>query len=356
MDLLVMNTNVEAIALIDTFTSLIWTDRYSAYGDFEIYTTINANIIDSFKDDYYLWNPESEHTMIIEEREIVSDVENGDRLLVKGRSLESILLRRIVWKQTILSGNLQEGVKKLLDENVISPEDEKRKISNFVFVESTDPAITELTVDAQFMGDNLYDAIKKLCDTHSIGFKIVLTDDGLFRFGLYAGTDRTYDQSNNPYVIFSPSFENVISSNYLESKMNFKTVTLVAGEGEEPSRKTVTVEIEAGGGSGLDRREKYTDARHLRSETDEGTLSDAEYSAQLTQKGNEDLAENAYVKAFEGQVETSRTFVYGKDFFMGDIVQVANNYGNESKSRVVELVRSQSETGIEIFPTFTVVV
>lgn len=355
MNLLVLDTNLEAVALIDKFNSLIWTDRYSEYGDFEIYTTIDAEIIAAFKDDYYLWSLDSEHTMVIEEREIISDTENGNRLLVTGRSLESILLRRIVWKQTILSGNFQNAVRKLLDENIISPEDSNRKIENFVFLESSDPAITELTVEAQFTGDNLYDAIKALCDTHSIGFKIFLTDDGKFQFSLYAGSDRTYDQLDNPYVVFSPGFENIINSNYLESKKTLKTVTLVAGEGEDADRKTVTVEIASGGGSGLNRREMYTDARYVQSKTSDGTLTEEEYNAQLTQKGNESLAENVYIKAFEGQVETTKMFVYGEDFFMGDIVQVANEYGIESKSRVVELIRSQNENGIQVYPAFTVI-
>ncbi len=53
-----------------------------------------------------------------------------------------------------------------------------------------------------------------------------------FVFELYAGFDRSYDQTENPYVIFSPKFENIINSNYIESKASLKTVTLVGGEGE----------------------------------------------------------------------------------------------------------------------------
>lgn len=68
----------------------------------------------------------------------------------------------------------------------------------------------------------------------NVGFRIKLSDDNKFVFKLYAGADRSYDQFTNPYVIFSPKFENVINTNYLESKKTLKTVTLVAGEGREP--------------------------------------------------------------------------------------------------------------------------
>ena len=75
------------------------------------------------------------------------------------------------------------------------------------------------------------------------------------------GADRSYDQFTNPYVIFSPKFENVINTNYLESKKTLKTVTLVAGEGEGADRRITTVACASGAGTGLNRRELYTDAR-----------------------------------------------------------------------------------------------
>ena len=133
MDLTILNTNLDAILPIDTYKSFIWTDRYYSYGDFELYTAISEDIIKYIKQDYYLINRESEHVMIIEKILISSDVEDGNHITVSGRSLESILDRRIVWGQKTLSGNLQNGIKTLLDENIISPLDNNRKINNFIF-------------------------------------------------------------------------------------------------------------------------------------------------------------------------------------------------------------------------------
>ena len=251
MELIVLDTSLKMLSVLDTFESLIWTERYSAYGDFEVYTSINDSVLEILKDDYYLWLKESDQAMIVEDRKIESDAENGNHFTVTGRSLESILERRIIWKQTILSGNFQNGIKKLLDENIINPSDTSRKVEGLVFEASTDPAITGLTVDTQFTGDNLYDAIKKLCDSKNVGFRIKLSDDNKFVFKLYAGADRSYDQFTNPYVIFSPKFENVINTNYLESKKTLKTVTLVAGEGEGADRRTTTVACASGAGTGL---------------------------------------------------------------------------------------------------------
>lgn len=352
MEFVVLKPNLEAIDLIDTFKSAIWTDRYSKHGDFEICTPIEDKYLEALQDDNYLLCSDSDYVMIIEDRQISPDIEHGNYLIITGRSLESILDRRIIWKETLLTGNFQNGIKKLLDENAIVPTVTERKISNFVFEASTDPVITALTIDAQFMGENLLDAIEALCEAKNVGFTITLTDDGLFKFKLYSGVNRSYDQTTNPYVVFSPNFENLLNSNYLESKKPLKTVALVGGEGDGAARKTASVEISTGGGSGLSRREMFTDASSISSTVDGTTLTTQQYTAQLTQKGNEELAKNVMLKSFEGKAEIIRTFTYGEDFFMGDIVQIANEYGMESKSRVIELVRSQDDSGEDIWPTF----
>lgn len=355
MDLLVLDTNFEAVSEIDEFESLIWADRYNQCGDFEIYTAGNVEFLSKLQPDYYIWNRNSRMTMIVEDIEIDSDIEDGNRLIFKGRSLESILDRRIIWKKTVLNGNFQDGIEKLLNENVISPDNASRKIENFIFEKSTDPRIAELTIEAQFTGDNLYDAIASICQLKEIGFRIELTNDNKFKFGLYVGEDRSYNQVENPYVIFSPSFDNIINSNYLESKKKFKTVTLVAGEETDTSRKTLEVAIDSGGGIGLTRRELYTDARDIASEVDGVTLSTAQYNEQLTQRGKTNLLENGIIHTFEGEVDTSMMFEYNIDFFIGDIVQNVNEYGIESRSRITEVVRSQTESGNEVIPTFTTI-
>lgn len=348
MELFVLNADFESIAVIDTYESMIWTDRYNAYGDFEIYFAMDESLLEYIKEDYYLWLKDSEHSMIIEDIKIDADTEEGNRLIVTGRSLESILERRIIWGQRIFSGNLQNAIQTMLNENIISPSVADRKIANFIFVPSTDSKITSLTIDNQYTGDDLYTVIKGLCEENNIGFKIVLTDDNQFAFSLYAGADRSYDQTENPYVVFSPNFENIINSNYFSSKAGYRNVTLVAGEGEGASRKTTVV----GAASGLDRRELFTDARDISSDTEDGTLSDAEYIAQLRTKGLKNLADHMITTAFEGEVEVTRLFNYGEDFFIGDIVQIANEYGNENSAYISELIISNSDEGLSIYPTF----
>lgn len=351
MELIVLNPQFEAVSILDSFESLIWTDRYSKHGDFEIYTPINRSIIDACVQDNYLWYKDSEHVMIVESILAGTDIEAGKTVTITGRSIESILYRRIVWSQTILSGGVQAGIKKILMENAIAPTDPARVIPNLIFEDSTDPAITGLpNITAQYTGDYVYDVVNKLCEYFGIGFKITLNSNNQFVFKLYAGVDRSYSQMTNPYVVFSPNFENIIDSKYLESKKTLKNVTLVAGEGEGSARRTLTI----GNTTGMERRELFTDARDISSTVNNTTISDAEYNAQLEQRGYEKLVDYQIARSFDGQVEATQMFKYGRDFFLGDTVQVVNEYGIESKSRIDEIVRSQDKEGYNVYPTFTI--
>ena len=344
MDIYVLNPNYEKIAIIDAYESLLWTDRYNKPGEFEIYTPVADFALQYPVANNYLQIKESEHTMGIEDITIESNVETGNHIKITGRSLESILDRRIVWKQTDISGNLQIGIKSLLTENIISPADSSRRIENFIFEDSDDPEVTKLTMENQYTGDNILDIVTTLCETNEIGFKILLNEDNNFVFSLYKGIDRSYRQEAKPYVVFKPSFENIINSNYSDIQSEAKTITLVAGEGNGANRKTRVV----GTGSGLLRKELYTDARDIQSDG----LTPAQYNAKLDERGTEKLKETKAKKTFDGECETTRMFVYKRDFDMGDCVQVANEYGMESPTRVVEYIWSSSASGTTSYPTF----
>ena len=342
MNIFILNQNFETVDIIDSYESAIWTDRYRGFGDFEIYTFFDVKLIQKIKQDYYLMTLESEHIMIVEGIEIDSDAESGNHLRITGRSLESILDRRIIWPETSVTGSLQNALKKLITENLISPTSADRQISNFIFEDSDDEDILAATLEAQYTGDVLYDVIVSALETYNFGFKVTLNSQNQFVFKIYKGEDRSYDQMANPYIVFSPSFENIINSNYIDSTEAMKNITLVAGEDQGSSRKTLIV----GSGTGLLRRELYTDARDIQSE------KVSNYNEALKQRGLEQLIENSRTVSFEGQVEATKMFVYGEDFQMGDIIQIANEYGIEGAARVVEFIHSEDANGFQMYPTF----
>lgn len=378
MDLIITDTSFNTIAVIDEYESLLWTDRYNKAGDFELYLSAHSPYMAFLQKDNYCFIEDSEYVMIIEGIEIRTDSEAGDRAVITGRSLESILDRRIVWSQTTFTNkSLRHIVNKLITKNVINTGSNDRNIPNFrlgsSFTTKDNPIIDDSTnedisdIDVQYTGDNVYSVITEICDAFNVGFKITLEDvenEGVilknqFVFELYTGADRTYDQSDNPYVMFSHRFDNIINSDYLESNKTLKNVTLILGEGEGKNRKKQTYPA-SNAPSGLTRREFFTDARDISSEyTDEEgvehTLTTNQYNKALRQRGKEKLTENRMTKAFDGEVESTVLFKYGRDFFMGDIIQIENDFGIAGKARITEYIRSQDKNGISLYPTFTAI-
>ena len=82
-------------------------------------------------------------------------------------------------------------------------------------------------------------------------------------------------------------------------------------------------------------------------------LTMADYYKLLRQRGEEELSENLVDETFEGEVDYDGTFKYGRDFNIGDIVAISNEYGIDGTSRVTEVVLSHDTSGITVIPTFS---
>lgn len=350
MNIVLLDEKQIPIQMVDSYESFIWTDRYDSPGEFEYYNLVTKEILDIFKVGYYLMNDESDHMMIIEGIEVITDIESGDHVRITGRSVESLLERRIVWNQTTLKGNFQNGVKKILNENLISPKSADRKIDNFIFVDSEDKRITDLKIEAQYTGEDLNEVMIDLCQSEKIGYRI-LPKNKMFYFSLYSGTDRSDAQSSIPKVTFSFDYDNIINIDYKEDHSTERNVALVAGEGEGSARKKTSI----GNASGINRKELFVDARDISTTLEGGgELSSADYNKQLQQRGKEKLGEAKTEKTFEGEVDAEGLFKYNRDFFLGDIVNFYDKYGNKRRVRVSEMIFNETTDGYSVYPSFTV--
>lgn len=356
MKLNLLDENLELVDVIDKFSSLIWTDRFYEPGDFELYIPYTKHFVDVLKMGYYLTQKQSNKVMIIESIEFSSSLDEGTIIIVTGRSLESILDRRIIWNLTILDGNMQNQLEILLNDNVINPKISYRAIKNFIFRKVSNPIINSAHVTGKYYGDKLLDVVVNQCKEKKIGFSIELSDDNKFVFSLETGTDRSYDQNDVPYMVYSQKYNNLINSRYIISEKTYKNVALVVGEKypESEERKTeVTGSITS---SGLDRRELYSDANDISSSLDDGeVMPDSTYFQLLRQRGNKDLLDYKTTELFDGDMETTRS-EYRKDFFMGDIVQISDTYIEvvNTKARIIEMIFSQDKNGFSAYPTFEI--
>lgn len=347
--------------VIDTFNSLIWTTRYQKPGDFEIYISPYTELFEKAKDNYYIYNKNSEQTMIIEKIKTEIDIDKGTFATITGRSIESILDRRIVWDTTWYAGSIVDCIELLLNSNIINPKDKKRKIDNFIFggVLGTDyqkNQIKKMGIDFQSKGENLLTVIENICKEFNIGFKIIcdVYDGYKFKFYLYKGVNRSIGNPENNLIIeFSPNNDNLQESNFVNSSEKYKNVTLIGGEGDSDKKRYESLYNE--NYDGLNRREIYTDASSVNRNIDGHIMSLAEYRRQLKEKGKETINNNELSEIFEGKVVTNleNMYQYGIDFFLGDIVSLRNEFGKTGNQCISEIVESYDTKGYLFTPSFS---
>ena len=86
------------------------------------------------------------------------------------------------------------------------------------------------------------------------------------------------------------------------------------------------------------------------SDNDSVALEDIIYTAYLYTRGEVKLAERKTSTSFEGTINPSTTFLYKRDYFLGDLVTIKNQYGISVTARIVEVVEVNDDKGYNIEP------
>lgn len=355
----VLNQNFELQGVIDEYVSIIWRPSYYEVGDFEIYLGATDKAINLLRENNYVVRSSDitvengittyKKVMIIKNLQLITDVENGDFYCVTGRELKFLLHQRIVWGQTILSNDTVEyGLRQLIAQNALSPVEPTRIIPNMQF---TEPKGFTEAIDLQVSNKPLDEVITEICKTYNYGWDIYVTD-GKYTVDIYKGLDRSYNQTERPYVVFSDDFENLFETEYVYESEEYANMTLVGGEGEGLDRIYAYVNNEV---SGLDRYETFTDARDIsQNANSEEAISYEEYLLLLEARGKEDLSSKVVSEGFTGEVLSDVAFKYGEDFNLGDVVTVINKYGIQKNVRVLSAIESEDESGTKLIPQFNI--
>lgn len=332
------------VAVIDDASSVIWVQRLNEIGEFEIYIRASAERLKLFNEgDVFITRPDSEIAMYVETVKLDTNEETGDYLTVSGRSAEVILSWRVV--QFYMFNSSDESI-----ENII------RFLFTEKFIAAGVGKIPWVSLETahgweegsphQYTGRSLEEIFNSLCVTYDYGFKLKWLGNG-FEFQLYKGTDRSYDQNVNTYVVFSPEFENLGNSEYVKDTSQYANAAVIGGEGEGSDR--VFVSIAEQGKSGFYFRQVYLDARH--SSQEELTLE--AYKEQLANDGKDQLEQLRVTAEYTGEVLNYNQYVYGVDYFLGDKVSTKNEYGIKGNAVVTEITEVEDESGYKLVPTLS---
>lgn len=333
MEIRFYNAQMMLQGVMEDQRSLIWTRKYFEPGNFELHAPITDSNLRLTKRGNLIWLKGYQEAGVIEDRTI-SESSSAREITAKGRFLSSYMDRRLIKSTVNYSGTVEDAMRQLLAGVTAIPLVELGSRNGF-----------PETVSFQATYKNLLTYENKLAMASGIGFRFRpdFTGKRIF-FETYKGADRTISQRTNSRVIFSEEYDNLNSVTYRENDQLYKTVAYVGGEGEGSER----VYVQVGSGSGLELREVFVDAKDLRSED----LTAEEYTAQLTQRGLDTLAEDIISEAFDCETAPGMNFSYRSDYDLGDIVTVRKeSWGMQANLRITELQEVYEHEIMTVVPT-----
>ncbi len=360
MELYILDDSLRRTEVIESFESVIWTERYSAIGDCEI--VIDPGLADPslFVEGTELAIDKSKLIMQVQTIEKKTENDGTEKLTIKGMSLESILDDRANQsafatasdpaETLVLTDKPADIVRDLFDaicrNNTDIPEDNIQFLQPGVL--STPGSIAEPAdiVEIRLEVDTLYSSIKKICDVYNLGFRLIRNqDESELYFEVYTGDNRTTLQTTYPAVVFSPTLDNLSGVTELHSIALLKTVAYVfAPNGSAivyaPSYDDTT--------TGFDRKVVVVRADDI------DLAAGVDLDAALQQRGLEELANWRVVVAFDGEIPQSSSYQYGVDYFMGDLVEQRDENGTATNLRVVEQIFVSDSEGERSYPTLQV--
>lgn len=347
-------------AICDSFSSLLWDVEYYRCGQFEIYIAANPRNIEIFQTGKIVGrDDDKEHFGLIESVKIETDAEDGDYLIVSGRFLMCLLERRIIYPTCSFTSqtNYSEIVQSVVSQNAVSADN--RRISG-LSLGTVSGICWEQKTKLQVSYDNLMRWIYTICEkvggTANIRLSKINDEKYEMLFDLFEGTDRSILQEENPHIIFSDGYTNLLSFTYSTDISAQRNFAYVLGKGEGAERKRTTY-YDGSEPSFLERYEVYVDAKDMADEQQKNgeskPISGNEYIELLKERGKENIV--LPMTASESQIAVQSTqFRYNADYFVGDYVTVEHKrFGLiQPKIQIVGMIESFDQNGRNLTPTF----
>jgi hypothetical protein len=355
MEVYILDSLLRRSSVIDKFESLVWTERWHAFGDFklEIKSTLENRTL--LLKGVKLGVAESDRVMIITSVEDTTDDDGRDILTISGESLEVVLEDRVAKENLddltinpkwVITDAPAEIVRTMFNHICRAPgslsayDEIPFLMAGSLYSVGTIP---ESTTPIKWEQDpeSLYTAIQKLCELYDLGFRLVKNyDNSELYFDVYAGNDRTTKQTTLPPVIFSVGLDSIQDVTEFSSIRNSKNVAYVFSDYGSVIVYGDQVDSDI---SGFERRVIV-----VKPSIDE---DDPDINGSLIQAGNEALLENRAFSLFEGEINQYTQYNYGVDYDLGDLVELRNKDGVITYKRVSEQIFVSDANGVRSYPT-----
>lgn len=290
----VLDTDFQKLAIIESYTSLIWSRRYHETGDFELYIEATDTNLQLLRLGNYIARSDYTYEVYrIEKVEITTSSEEGNFITASGRDLRCIIYQRCTQFQWTFKStdaaerqSITQAMKQLIYENFINTtsyqpvttEEENTETgeitttteggvdytsynnpdrqmpSYFQIGTFSDLGIyTEsITIDP----DNIGDILESYSELYDFGWRVNFSRSDnssvgvQLRFEIYKGVDRTQN------ITFAEKFENLIDTKYTYDRSEYFNCSRVVD-------KENNVNVSIGTAVGMDRFESKQTSEDL---------------------------------------------------------------------------------------------
>lgn len=320
---------------------------YYENGQFEVYAPATAENLIVLQKWNYVKIPHKAFLWVITSLQYEFNADGARMVSAKGYEAKFVVGKRIIRDPMSLPSNLKNAMDALFARNLGNLAINVRKINGLRY---SFASLSEKTTEAQATRNNLLEFTQNLLKLHRCGTFSTLDTDGKILFYAVNGQDKS------DTVLFSQSFDNLISSTFYTSDENTKTNSQIVSTFNEDDQTREIVAYsptETSGESGIDRAEIIVQSNlSTKVKNEDGTETDLdpdgeEYANMQKAEGSAALAEHRTVTEFNGELDLAHSpYVFGVDFSVGDLVGIRDEYfGISAKARVLKYTIKQDATG-----------
>lgn len=390
MELLKLDpTTYLPVDYLDGHSSLIWTERFSELGEFELRTPLIEEYMEKLPEDTLVSHRETQEVFNVDTLNIETTDEGERELVIKGLSFEAILKDRMAYgsphRQPWLLPRQYTAPQAcaLLAYNYLCNPYGKDLTKSAMYGMTPYNQVPNLGVGLRvssflpWTGDwwlesgEVYSQFTDWLARKNLGVRNVrpvdpletqqvdmtyssIDSNGVFglegsggklRIMIYTGFDRQEGQADYTGTPISFKYDegDLNDPKYLFSTRDLKNVCTVGSS-------TGSVDVYADDNvspylTGRARRHLYLDGG------DQGDIEHVAFITALVQKGEIELAKHNRKQLFDAEISESTPFKYKKDYDLGDRVTLYGEYGFRPTMRVNEYVRIDDDEGDRGYPT-----
>jgi hypothetical protein len=304
LEIIVLDKDFQELGSITSFSGIQWTRKTQGPGNYKM--IILANYFDLVMSGEYLVIDGKDETGIVQ---VVDFDEMTKKVNLSGYFIEKKLDDRVITTTQNLYGKTEIVLRSL--------------VTTFAITGDRAIPLLELgtnnnlgsTIRVQTRGPTLMEKAYSLANADNMSIKLKYDyEQKKLIFIPWKGKDRTQNQTENSFAIFSENEGNVLKASYYKNTTDYKNFAYIAGEGEGDARIVTTVDLREPGEA---LKELWVDAKDIRKETD---MTDADYLAALQARGLEKLSEYRIIETISFDVNGNSNLIYKTDYDLGDKV------------------------------------